>query len=94
MQVKKLSSHQPANLFEIRKPVWGGRKVGLAEYKIGNHNEIRILYTDTAGRPIYPQPFYISGERAKKYPKQPVRNHPNIVLHVIPINELDILERF
>lgn len=89
----KLSRLTPANIFEIKTPVWGGRKVGLATYKIGTHNEIRITYTDKQGLLVYPQPFYISGEKARTYPVQPVRSNPNIKLHVIPVSDLEILER-
>lgn len=89
----KLSRFQSCQLFEIRKPYWNGRKVGLATYKIGPLNEVRILYKDANGDPVYPQPFFISGENARKYPIEPVRSNPNIKLHIIPINDLEILER-
>lgn len=88
-----LSKNVSCNLFEIHKPVWGGRKVGLAIYKIAAHNRIEILYTDKAGRRIYPLPLYISGANARKYPMQAVRSNPNIKLYVIPINDLEVLER-
>lgn len=88
-----LSKNISCNLFEIRKPVWGGRKVGLASYKIAAHNRIDILYTDKAGRRIYPLPLYISGADARKYPVQAVRNNPNVKLYIIPINDLEVLER-
>lgn len=89
----KLSRTTPAQVFEIRTPVWGGRKVGLATYKVGTHNEVRILYNDSNGSRVYPQPLYISGEQARTYPTQPVRSNPNVILYVIPISDMEVLER-
>lgn len=89
----KLSRTTPCQVFEIRTPVWGGRKVGLATYKIGTHNEVRITYKHGDGSLVYPQPLYISGEKARTYPKQPVKSNPNVILHVIPINDMEVLER-
>lgn len=89
----KLGRLTTVQKFDIHEPVWGGRKVGLATYKIGTHNEINIRKKDKDGNLIYPQPFYISGEKARTYPTQPVRSNPNIILYIIPINDLEILER-
>lgn len=66
--------------------------VGLATYKIGTHNKINILKTNKDGERIFPQPFYISGARARQFPIEPVRSNPNIKLHIVPINDLEILE--
>lgn len=89
----KLSRLTPANLFKIKTPIWGGRKVGLATHKIGTHNEVRIEQRDINGDLLYPQPLYISGERAKAFPAEPLKKYPNIKLHIIPIDELETLER-
>lgn len=89
----KLSRLTPANLFKIKSPIWGGRKVGLATYKIGTHNEVSIEKRDVNGELLYPQPLYISGERAKTFPAEPLKKHPHIKLHIIPIDELETLER-
>ena len=89
----RLSRLTPASVFTIKTPVWGGRSVGLADYKIGRHNEIRITYTDKDGRPYFPYPLYVSGEVARSYPLKPVRSNPNIKLRIVPISELEVLER-
>ena len=90
----KLGRTTPAQVFEINTPVWGGRKVGLATYKIGIHNEVRILYTHSGSTErVYPQPLYISGKKARTYPTQPVKSNPHVILHIIPINDLEVLER-
>jgi hypothetical protein len=89
----KLGRFMPCTLFEIKTPVWGGRKVGLATYKVGTHNEIRILTKNAQGERLYPQPLYISGAKARQYPIEPVRSNPNIKLYIIPVNDLEVLER-
>lgn len=89
----KLAKYLPTQVFEIRVPVWGGRKVGLATYKIGVHNEVRILTKDKDGGRLYPQPLYISGDKARQYPIEPVKSNPNVKLYIIPINDMEVLER-
>ena len=83
----------PAQLFEIKTPVWDGRMVGLNAARIGMHNEVRILYKNSSGERIYPDPMYISGELARQYEAKPLKKYPNVKLHWIPINELEVLER-
>lgn len=89
----KLSRFTPAELFEIRTPVWGGRKVGLNVKKIRQHNEVRITFKDQEGRLVYPNPLYISGEAAQGYPVEPVKRYPDVKLYIIPIEDLEPLER-
>jgi len=89
----KLGRLTPAQLFKIKAPIWGTRSVGLATYKVGVHNEVHILTEDKDGQRIYPQPFYISGADVKKYPIEPVPKYPNIKLYVIPITDMETLER-
>ena len=85
----------PCTLHKIKNPIWNGgqRKVGIATYKVGNHNEIVIESTNKDGDRIYPQPFYISGQDLKKYPPKAIPNYQNIKVHEIPIKDLEILER-
>jgi len=88
-----LSRTTPCQKFTIKMPIWDGRKVGLATYKIGQHNEIEILAKNSYGDRIYPRTFYISGDNAKTYPIKALKNNPNITIYEIPISKLDILER-
>ena len=83
----KLSRFTPANKIEIKAPIWSTRSVGIATYKIGTHNEVHISTKQ------YPQPLYISGEKARTFPIEPVKNNPKIKLYIIPIDELEPLER-
>lgn len=89
----KLSRFTPANKIEIKSPIWHDRTIGIATFKIGQHNEVHITAKAANGERIYPSPLYISGENARKYPTQAVRSNPKIKLHIIPINELEPLER-
>lgn len=95
MKVKQLGRLTPANLIKIRTPIWNGgrRAVGIATYKVGSHNEIQIDHINSDGTRLYPEPFYISGEELAKYPAKPVKKHPNIMLHIVPIDDLYKLER-
>lgn len=77
--------------FNIKVPIWGGRKVGLAVHKIEDDNLVNILVQDKDGKRLYPKTYYISGDKAHTYPLQDVKNTA-VTLHVIPINELEIYE--
>lgn len=89
----KLSRNTPANVFDIRTPVWsGGRQVGLATHKIGIHNQVNILWKDKEGNLAYPNPMYISGDKARTYPTRGVKGY-NIKLYMVPVGDLEILER-
>ena len=88
----KLNKFDQRAVHKIQKPIWGGRKVGIATYKVAEHNEIRITATNKRNEPLYPLPFYISGKKLKKYPKEPVRSYPDVKVHVVPIEDLETLE--
>lgn len=88
----KLDRFTVCQLFEIRSPVWGGRKVGLATYKVGAHNEVRITKRNKDGELLYPQPLYISGDKARTYPIEPIGN-TGVQVYSVPINDLEVLER-
>lgn len=89
----KLSRLTPASKIEIKAPIWNTRSIGVATFKIGTHNEINITKTDKDGNRLYPTPLYISGAKARSFPIEPVKSNPSIKLHIIPINELEPLER-
>lgn len=92
----KLSRTTPANLIKIRFPMWNGGKrvVGIAPHRIGTHNQIEIEYTrKTDNEKIYPHPLYMSGKDIHAYPLEPLKKHPNIYLYMVPVDDLEILER-
>lgn len=72
----------------IHSPIWKSRSIGIAAEKITDDLSITIDYKKKDGEMLYPEKYFISRERAIKYPTQTIRN--SIVLHIIPINELDL----
>ena len=49
----KLGKLTLANTHKIRKPMWNGRKIGIATYKIGIHNLITIEAKNKDGLYIF-----------------------------------------
>ena len=90
----KLPRTLTASLFEIQTPRWKQRTVGLAKYKISDHNEVVILAKGKDGKPYYPGNFYIAGDKALNsgYEEQTLQPSGLVVIHV-PINDLEPLER-
>lgn len=75
--------------FNIRKPIWGGRKVGLAKWRVDRCDicEINLRYIENkSGDKMFPKPLRIKAHEARKYPTQTVHN--NVVLYIIPIADL------
>jgi len=94
MRTKVLPRTQPCTLFEIRAPQWNGgkKKVGLAKYRIGDHNEIRFLYKKKDGTFSIPGNFYFDGAKLKEIDFERM-NVKGLTLVMIPFDELDQLVR-
>lgn len=88
MQVPKST---PCNLIEIRSPKWKDRAVGIAKYRVGSLNEIRILATDKTGKRYYPDNYVVKGNVVKSCKVQKLPS--GIELYIVPISKLEILER-
>jgi len=73
----------------IRKPIWNGRKIGIASYRIIDNLEIDIAYRKTDGEKLFPHLYFISKEKALTYPTQNVKG---TTLHIIPIKDLEIVK--
>lgn len=93
----KLGRLTPANVHKIRKPMWNGRRVGIATYKIATHNLISIEAKNADGKYIYsvdggetPATYYASGEQLNS--AEQMKLNSGVVLRVIPIAELDLFE--
>lgn len=85
-----LSKHTPCQVLEIFAPRWRDKTVMLAPWKLGEHNEVRILAKRSDGSPYFPAPMYISGKVAKTYP---LDNNGSAYMHAVPITKLEPLER-
>ncbi|MAH46902.1 hypothetical protein CMI37_13815 [Candidatus Pacearchaeota archaeon] len=76
-----------ATRFEIRAPMWGTQKVGLAEKRMFHDVlEVNILYADKRGNRLYPHLYHILRARALGYPTQLVKG---TLLRVIPIADME-----
>lgn len=85
-----LQKFTPCNKLIIMAPRWRDKTVLLADWKIGAHNEIEITAKRKNGERYYPQPMYISGSKVKTYPTQP---HGARKVYIVPLSDLEILER-
>jgi hypothetical protein len=87
----QLQRNVVCNKIEIKSPRWKQRVVGIAAYRVGTHNEVEIVKTDKDGKRYYPDKYYISGDNIKRHDKQVLPS--GVVLYLVPIIELEILER-
>lgn len=81
----KLSRTTPCQVIDIWQPRWKDRTVLIAKFKVGTHNE--IVFSKT---PSLPDKYYLSGERIRSYP---TNNNGKIECYVVPLDDLEILER-
>lgn len=79
------------NLIEIKSPRWKQRIVGIATYRVGVHNEIRITAKGKDGQLYYPEPLYGAGEMIRQCKIQSLPSGVN--LYLVPISKLEPLER-
>ena len=89
----QLSRTTPCNLFKIASPRWKERAVGLDKNKVGTHNEIQITYRNKNGDLLYPNSFYISGDNVRKHELQPIPNYSSVQVYIVPISNMEVLER-
>ena len=88
----KLSRLTVCQKFDIRRPRWKQRAVGLAVYRLGEHNEIEILAANKEGERYHPDTYYISKKKALNsgYERQITKG---VELVIVPIKDLELLER-
>ena len=70
---------------EIWQPRWHDRKILIAKFKVGTHNEITFKKA-----PSLPETYYLSGETIRKYP---LESNGKVACYAVPIDELEVLER-
>lgn len=89
--MKYLSRTTICTLFEIDRPRWKNRTVGLNIKRITKHNEIVFTYVRKSdGKKSYPDHYYFDGDKINDYPTQVVKT---VTLILVPIDNLDILVR-
>lgn len=87
----QLSRLQSCSVIEIKSPRWKQRVVGVASFRVKEHNEIRITATGKDGNLYYPEPMYMSGDKIRTYETQVLPS--GVKLYLIPISDLEVLER-
>lgn len=72
------------NKIEILEPRWHDRVALVADWKIGQDNQIVIKHKE------FPEPFYAKGQELKKYPIKmiPNRKGVNMPMREVPLSEL------
>lgn len=80
-----ISRTKPINKIEIWQPRYHDRTVLIATYKVKQDNV--IIFTKAKH---LPDEYYLSGETIKKYP---VETNGTISCYVVPMKELDAVER-
>lgn len=87
----QLHKHTPCSSIEIKAPRWKQRVVGIATFRVGNHNAIDIVATGKDGNRYFPETLYGSGEMIRECETQTLPS--GVKLHLVPIHKLEKLER-
>lgn len=87
----QLARSTPCNVIEIRAPRWKQRVVGIANFRVGMHNQINITAKGKDGNLYYPEPLYASGDTIRACETQTLPS--GVKLYLVPIANLDVLER-
>ncbi len=76
--------------FDIMQPRWKDHVVLLKNSHIGTHNEITFRYA-----PTYPDKYYLSGDKARTFPIElmETKNGNKLTMRVVPLDDLEVLER-
>lgn len=80
-----LQKSTPAQRIVIWQPRYRDRTVLIAAYKLGIHNEITFTKA-----PSMEGVYYISGEEARKYPRE---SNGKLDVYAVPLDKLEKLER-
>ena len=81
----------PCAKIEIKMPRWKQRVVGIANFRVKQHNEINITAKRKDGSLYYPEPLYATGDQIRAYETQTLPS--GVKLYLVPINSLETLER-
>lgn len=84
-----LDKYTPLNYLLIWEPRWHDKRVLLSKDKLGTYNKVVITQAKTSGERYFPEPLYISGKDARKYP---LESNGTIMCHAVPISAFKILK--
>lgn len=79
----------PMSYIPIRFPIWNGgqRVVGIADFRVKQHNKIEIEYVRKDGTRSYPNCYYMAGADIVKYPVQTVKG--GVRVYLVPLKDLE-----
>jgi hypothetical protein len=71
------------NIIPIFAPRWHDRKLLIAKWRVGTHNQINIAHTS------FKEPLYMSGEKLRAYPleKKQSKNQSMFEVYAVPISD-------
>lgn len=81
----KLNRLTPCQKIEIWQPRYKDKKVLIAKFRVGTHNEIVFTKAKTLQGS-----WYMSGEDIRSYP---IETNGVIDCYCVPLNDLQVLER-
>jgi len=81
-----LAKNTPASKIIVWAPRYKDRKVLIAKYKVGNHNEIIF----EKAKHLLDMKFYMSGQQITSYP---LEDNGKIACYAVPMDDLFRLER-
>ena len=88
----KLLKSTACQRFDIQKIRWKQRVIGLAVYRVSDHNEIHIHEKSNKDGTLYfPDTYYVSGKVARSCEVQHLPS--GVDLYLVPMNKMEILER-
>ena len=76
--------------YNISKPIWYNRSIGIADYRLTDDLLVSITYKDQHGNRVWPDKYLVTKDFANQYPKQNIKGNN---LHIIPINDLRVAHK-
>lgn len=80
-----ISKSTPCQKIVLWTPRWRDRTAMIAQYKVGQHNEVTFSKAKSM-----PDAYYITGEEVRKHPLQP---NGKLMCYCVPLDKLELLER-
>lgn len=81
-----LSKMTPCNVIEIWQPRYKDRKILIAKFKVGTHNQIKF----TKAKHLMDRDWYLSGETITS---SPLDTNGSIPCYAVDVDKLEPLER-
>lgn len=75
---------------QIEKPIWNTESVGIAARRLvdGTSMDVTIAYEDSHKQLVYPYVYRMACSKMRKYPTQMIKG---TLLHIIPIEDFEVI---